>query len=95
MAVPSERTPEEIRRELESEREQLAQAVDTLRGQVNEMTDVSSKLQRNLPAAAAAALGVGFVLAGGIGATMRLVVRRDREGDEKARFGRFSRVDRD
>jgi hypothetical protein len=95
MAVPSERTPEEIRRELESEREQLAQAVDTLRGQVNEMTDVSSKLQKNLPAFAAGALGVGFVLAGGIGATMRLVVRRGREGDEKARLGRFSLVDRD
>jgi hypothetical protein len=95
MAVPSERTPEEIRRELESEREQLAQAVDTLRGQVNEMTDVSSKLKKNLPAFAAGALGVGFVLAGGIGATMRLVVRRGREGDEKARFGRFSLVDRD
>jgi Protein of unknown function (DUF3618) len=95
MAVPRERTPEEIRRELESEREQLAQAVDTLRGQVNEMTDVSSKLQKNLPAFAAGALGVGFVLAGGIGATMRLVVRRGREGDEKARVGRFSLVDRD
>jgi Protein of unknown function (DUF3618) len=95
MAVPRERTPEEIRRELESEREQLAQAVDTLRGQVNEMTDVSSKLQKNLPAFAAGALGVGFVLAGGIGATMRLVVRRGREGDERARLGRFSLVDRD
>jgi Protein of unknown function (DUF3618) len=95
MAVPRERTPEEIRRELESEREQLAQAVDTLRGQVNEMTDVSSKLQKNLPAFAAGALGIGFVLAGGIGATMRLVVRRGREGDERARLGRFSLVDRD
>mgnify|MGYP003542806808 CR=1 FL=1 len=95
MAVPSERTPEEIRRELESEREQLAQAVDTLRGQVNELTDVSSKLEKNLPAFAAGALGLGFVLAGGIGATMRLLVRRGREGDEKARFGRFSLIGRD
>jgi hypothetical protein len=95
MAVPRERTPEEIRRELESERVQLAQAVDTLRGQVNELTDVSSKLEKNLPAFAAGALGLGFVLAGGIGATMRLIVRRGREGDEKARFGRFSLIDRD
>jgi hypothetical protein len=95
MAVPRERTPEEIRRELESEREQLAQSVDTLRGQVNELTDVSSKLEKNLPAFAAGALGLGFVLAGGIGATMRLLVRRGREGDEKARFGRFSLIDRD
>ena len=44
---------------------------------------------------AAGALGAGFFLAGGIGATMRLFVRRGREGKEKARFGRFSFVDRD
>lgn len=95
MATARERTPEEIRRELESEREHLAQAVDTLRGQVNELTDVSSKLRGNLPAFAAGALGLGFVLAGGIGATMRLVARRSREGDEMARVGRFSFIDRD
>jgi hypothetical protein len=55
---------------------------------------VKGKLGRNLPAAAAVAVGVGFVLAGGIGATMRLLARKGREGDEKARFGRFSFVDR-
>jgi hypothetical protein len=95
MAAARERTPEEIRLELESEREQLAQAVDTLRVQVNDLTDVSSKLRGNLPAFAAGALGLGFVLAGGIGATMRLFARRSREVDEKIRFGRFSFIDRD
>jgi hypothetical protein len=44
---------------------------------------------------AAGALGAGFLFAGGIGATMRLLARRGREGREKARFGRFSFVDRD
>ena len=42
-----------------------------------------------------AALGVGFVVSGGVGATMRLLMRRGREGKTKARFGPFSLVDRD
>jgi hypothetical protein len=56
---------------------------------------VSAKLKAKLPAVAAGALGAGFVLAGGIGATMRLFARKSREGTEKARFGRFRLVDRD
>jgi hypothetical protein len=95
MAARNSRTTEEVRHELESEREGLAQAVDSLRAGVKDATDVSAKLRGNLPAAAAGALGVGFFLAGGIGATMRLLARRGREGKEKARFGRFSFVDRE
>jgi len=95
MASGNSRTTEEVRRELESERERLAQAVDTLRAEVKEATDVGAKLRGNLPLVAAGALGAGFLVAGGIGATMRLLFRRGREGKEKARFGRFSFVDRD
>ena len=95
MAAGNGRTTEEVRRELESERERLAKAVDSLRSEVKEATNVSAKLRANLPVAAAGALGAGFLLAGGIGATMRLLFRRGREGKEKARFGRFSFVDRD
>jgi hypothetical protein len=95
MAADNSRTTEEVRRELESERERLAQAVDSLRAEVKEATNVSAKLRGNLPIAAAGALGAGFFLAGGIGATMRLVFRRGREGQEKARFGPFSFVRRD
>lgn len=85
------RTPEQIRSEIESERERLATAVDSLREGMN----VSNALRGKLPVAAAAALGVGFVVAGGIGATMRLLMRRSREGDTKARFGPFRLVERD
>jgi hypothetical protein len=56
---------------------------------------VGARLRANLPAAAAAATVAGFFLAGGIGATMRLLARRGRERGTKARFGRFSVVDRD
>jgi hypothetical protein len=95
MAAGNSRTTQEVRRELESERERLAQAVDSLRAEVKEATDVRTKLRGNLPVVAAAALGAGFFLAGGIGATTRLVFRRGREGKEKARFGPFSFVERD
>jgi Protein of unknown function (DUF3618) len=95
MATGNARSPEEIRRQIEAEREDLATAVDTLRAEIGEVTDVSSKLKAKLPAVAAGAVGAGFVLAGGIGATMRLFARKSREGTEKARFGRFRLVDRD
>jgi hypothetical protein len=81
-----------LRRELSAEREQLADAVETLRSELGEATDISGKLQSKLPAVTAGALGLGFVVAGGFGATMRLVFRRGREGKEKAKAGRFSIV---
>jgi hypothetical protein len=73
------RTPAAIRREIEAEREQLAQAVEELREGLGEATDVAGKLRARLPAVAAGALGAGFFLAGGIGATMRLLARKGRE----------------
>ena len=88
------RSPADVRREIANEREQLADAVDELRRGIGEVTDVSGKLRANLPVAAAAAAGIGFVLAGGIGATMRWLARHGREGHEKARVGPFSFVDR-
>ena len=89
-------TPEQqLRRDIEAEREQLADAVDTLRDEISEATNVSAKLRAKLPIVAGVALGAGFLFAGGVGATMRLLARRGREGREKARFGRFSFVDRD
>ena len=84
------RTAEDVRREIEAEREALAGAVDELRA----ATGISDKLREKLPVLAAGGVAAGFVLAGGIGATMRLVFRRGREGTEKARFGRFTFIDR-
>jgi hypothetical protein len=92
---PSSRKPsptEQARREVEAEREQLFQAVDQLR---DEIKDMKARLRRKLPFFAAGALAAGFFVAGGAGATARLLARRSREGSEKARFGRFRLVDRD
>jgi hypothetical protein len=53
------------------------------------------QLARPKPAPAKRAASIGFVLAGGIGATMRYFARRGRNGQEKARAGRFALRDRD
>lgn len=91
MTTADGRTPEQVRRDIEAERDRLAGAVDDLRAGM----DINAKLKGRLPLATVAALGVGFVVSGGVGATMRLLVRRGREGKTKARFGPFSLVDRD
>jgi hypothetical protein len=88
------RNLEQVRREIEAEREQLTGAVDSLRSGIGEATNIGAKLRAKLPIVAAGAVGVGFVLAGGIGAAMRLA-SREREGRTKSRFGRFSVGDRD
>jgi hypothetical protein len=88
------RTTEDIRREIAGERDQLADAVEDLRAGLGQATDVAGKLRARLPIVAVGALAAGFVVAGGIGATMRLLFRRGREGKEKARVGRFAFIDR-
>jgi len=73
------RTPDTVRREIEAERARLATAVEQLREGLGEVTDVAGKMRSNLPVVAAGALGAGFFLAGGIGATMRFLARKGRE----------------
>jgi hypothetical protein len=80
MAGSNNRTLDQVRRDIESERDQLAGAADTLREEISEATNVGAKLRSNLPVVAAGAVGVGFLLAGGVGATARLIFRRGREG---------------
>jgi hypothetical protein len=79
VATRNGRTPDAVRRDIEDERARLAAAVEQLREGLGEATDVAGKLRARLPVAAAGALGAGFFLAGGIGATMRLLARRGRE----------------
>lgn len=90
-----QRKPVDVRKDIESEREHLAEAVEHLRDELGEATNIAGKLRSKLPVVAAGAASAGFVLAGGIGATMRYFARRGREGNEKARVGRFSLLDRD
>jgi len=73
------RTADTVRREIERERRELADAVEQLRDGLGEATNVSAKLSSRLPAVAVGSLGAGFFLAGGIGATMRFLARKGRE----------------
>ena len=79
----NDRGVEEVRRDLEHERDQLASAADDLRENIEEATDIRGKL----PVLAGGALLTGFILAGGIGATARLIFRRGREHATIARIG--------
>ncbi|HEY6031970.1 MAG TPA: hypothetical protein VIU44_15475 [Gaiellaceae bacterium] len=88
------KSTDQVRKEIDAEREQLAHAVEQLRTELHEAADVASKLPK-LPVLAAGALTGGFVLAGGIGATARLLFRRGREGRTRAKVGRFKVVARD
>ena len=54
-------------------------AVEQLRDGLGDAPTSRGKLRGNLPVVAAGALGAGFFLAGGIGATMRLLARKGRE----------------
>lgn len=73
------RTPEAVRREIEVEQKQLETAVEQLKEGLGDVTDVAGKLRGKLPVVAAGALGAGFFLAGGVGATMRFLARKGRE----------------
>jgi predicted NBD/HSP70 family sugar kinase len=82
---------EQVRAQIAEEREQLAAAVDEMRA----AADPAKVLGPKLPLLAAGAFAAGFVLGGGIGATMRLVFRRGRESRrEEARVGRFALIRR-
>src|SRR5437764_118940 len=69
--MPEPRTEAQVRSEIEAHRNELASSVEALRGEIEEATDIAGKLSARLPLVTAGALGAGFVLAGGIGATSR------------------------
>jgi hypothetical protein len=73
--VAETRTPELLRRDIAREREELAHAVAQLRSELGGTFDVRRRVGVLVPAAFA----TGFVVSGGIGATMRYFARRGRE----------------
>jgi hypothetical protein len=83
-------TEQDLRRELQEERARLAEAVDDLRKELEAATDLRSKL----PLIAGAAFALGFLKAGGIGSTARLLARRSREGKRTASVGRYRVIER-
>lgn len=76
--VPANRTPEQIRSSIEATRKDLAFSVDDLRSKVTGITNWRRQLADNREAALATAAVAGFVIGGGIAATVSLLRRRRR-----------------
>ena len=94
-AGSNSRTTDDVRRDLELEREQLASATESLRESLGEATNITGKLRSKLPLVAGGGIAAGFLLAGGVGATARLLFRRGREHETRLKLGRFRIVDDD
>ena len=69
------RSSDEIRASIEETRRELSYSVTDLQSKLREVTDWRSKLARNKKAAIIGAAVAGFVIGGGIGATIGLFRR--------------------
>ena len=72
----AERTPEEISNSIVTTREELGFSVNDLRSKVTELTDLRRQLIGNRDAVLVGAAVAGFVIGGGIAATVSLLRRR-------------------
>ncbi len=70
------RTPEQIRASIENTRSELGFSVNDLRSKVTELTDWRRHLSENRKAALIGAAAAGFLLGGGVAATVSLFRRR-------------------
>ncbi len=70
------RSPEEIRRSIESNRAELGLAVETLRGEITKATDWRAQLRRHQREIMIGAAVTGFVVGGGIAAFTGLLTGR-------------------
>jgi hypothetical protein len=70
------RSPEMIRSEIEETRRELAFSVNDLRSKVTELTNWRGQLIRNRKAALVGAAVAGFVIGGGVAATVSILTRR-------------------
>jgi hypothetical protein len=76
MAQPAARSPEMIRQGIEETRRELAYSVNDLRSKMTEITDWRGQLRRNRKAALIGAAVAGFVIGGGVAATLSLLSGR-------------------
>jgi hypothetical protein len=73
------RTPEEIRASIEQNRHELGTSLVLLRDEVGQLTDWRSQVKRNEKNLQVAAAAAGFVLAGGIGSTLNVLLGRKKK----------------
>jgi uncharacterized protein DUF3618 len=70
------RSPEMIRAEIEETRRELAFSVNDLRSKMTELTNWRGQLIRNRKAALVGAAVAGFVIGGGVAATVSIITGR-------------------
>ena len=75
MSGTTQRSPEEIRRDIEQHRRELGAAVDRLRGDVKRATDWRAQIVRNQQKVLIGAAVAGFVIGGGIAVIPRIFRR--------------------
>jgi hypothetical protein len=74
--VTETRSPDEIRHSIETTRQELAFSVNDLRSKVTELTNWRRQLAENRQAALVGAAVAGFVIGGGVAATVSLITGR-------------------
>jgi len=72
----TQRSPEEIRRDIEQHRRELGDAVNRLRGDVQRATDWRAQIVKNQQKVLIGAAVAGFVIGGGIAVIPRLFGRK-------------------
>jgi hypothetical protein len=71
----TERSPEEIRRDIENHRRELGEAVDRLRGDVARLTDWRGQIVKHQQKVLIGAAVAGFAIGGGIAVIPRIFRR--------------------
>ena len=72
------KSPEMIRASIEDTRQELLFSVGDLRSKVNELTNWRRQLAENRTTALVGAAVAGFVIGGGVAATVSILTRRSR-----------------
>ena len=78
MSTQAQRSPEDIRRDIEQHRKELGDAVGRLRVEVQRATDWRSQVVAHQQQVLIGAAVAGFVIGGGIAAVPRLFRRKGR-----------------
>ena len=76
MSGTTQRSPEQIRQDIEQHRRELGDAVNRLRGDVQRATDWRAQIVRNQQKVLIGAAVAGFVIGGGIAVIPRIFGRR-------------------
>ena len=76
MSGTTQRSPEQIRNDIEQHRRELGDAVNRLRGDVQRATDWRAQIVKNQQKVLIGAAVAGFVIGGGIAVIPRIFGRR-------------------